>query len=174
MASVCSLSNRSFTHSILSDDAVGVGAEPVLFTGVLDGPLMQIPKVTNTHTTTDPDFHRVIRYTNNGKSRISYYNTRNVIGRDIRNAVTGMRQVGYKVGSRDEDLFFTVTIATGENGTREPHFLYYDDPEQWERHFQTYLPTSTKEDWKAKYHLAAERKKKEQKWTSPAIVTSIN
>jgi hypothetical protein len=164
MASVCSISNHSYTQSIMSEDIdiLGFATGPGSF-GESSNDNSIARRDRKIRTNIDSDFHKVVRYIpNNGNVRVAYYKTRNIIGRDIRNAITGVREVGYKVGSKDEDLFFTVIMATGENGTREPHFLYYNNPEQWERHFHTMYPQDKKEEWQAKYQLALQRKNKEK------------
>jgi len=161
MASVCSLSNQSLSHSILTGDGVAY----VLGTYSVDDSFSvgSNKKVRKDSPFIDKEFQRVTREIalddNTVKRvRVEYYHTRFNIGRDIRNAVSGLREVGMKVGSRDEDLFFKVTMATGENGNREPHFLYYENPEQWERHFYTACSTEKKSQWLERYNLALQRK----------------
>jgi len=64
------------------------------------------------------------------------------------NAVTN---IPYKIelGSKDEDSLFSVIIATGETG-QTPLILFYDSPEQYERHFQVDLSPATKQRWHKK------------------------
>jgi len=64
----------------------------------------------------------------------------------IRNAVTGQRSQ-FKVGSNDEDRFFSVIIGTGEH--QSPITLFYISPEEYERHHRCILNQETKERW---YH----------------------
>jgi hypothetical protein len=163
MASVCSYSNHSQSHSVLT----GGGPAYTLGTYSVDDSFstesVSKRRVKRENPYVDKEFQRVTREIVMGDNttkrvRIEYYHTRFQIGRDIRNAVSGMREVGMKVGSRDEDLFFKVTMATGENGNREPHFLYYDNPEQWERHFYTTYPIEKKTEWLERYNLALQRK----------------
>lgn len=65
----------------------------------------------------------------------------------IRHATTGQR-TQFKVGSPDEDRFFSVIISTGEQGN-EPITLFYISPEEYERHHKCVLSQDTKERW---YH----------------------
>jgi len=67
-------------------------------------------------------------------------------GTPIRNAVTGMK-TNFIVGSKDEDLFFKVNKSTGHNQRKEPLTLYYDSPEQYEKHHFTSVPNVIKEKW---------------------------
>ena len=53
-------------------------------------------------------------------------------GSNIKNAETG-EFTRYIVGSMDEDLFYKVTIATGEFESG-PLTLFYDSPTHYERH----------------------------------------
>jgi len=55
-------------------------------------------------------------------------------GSTIRNAVTGEKYYGHRVGSRHEDLYFKARICTGEFS--EPATLFYESVEQYERHQQ--------------------------------------
>lgn len=73
-------------------------------------------------------------------------------GSRIRNAVTGV-YYDYYVGSSDEDFLFKVVDSTGRNGNQEPIMLYYDTPEQYERHHYTSVSTQVKQNW-AKRALA--------------------
>jgi hypothetical protein len=85
----------------------------------------------------------------------------------IKNAVSGTLQGSngkfFRAGSRDEDLFFSVILATGELGQNAPA-LFYDNPEQYERHFFTKVSDDIKERWEDKrdralYHLKLVQKR---------------
>jgi hypothetical protein len=70
----------------------------------------------------------------------------------IRDAITGIHDPSCRVGKRDEYLYFKVCMATGEGsrgkyGEIEPHHLYYDSPESYERHFYTKVDAETKTRW---------------------------
>jgi len=54
-----------------------------------------------------------------------------------------------KFGSKDEDGLFSVILATGESG-QTPLILFYDTPEQYERHFNLKLSQETKQRWHKK------------------------
>ena len=66
----------------------------------------------------------------------------------IRNAETG-EYYKYKVGTMDEDLFFKAMVATGEIPSG-PLTLFYDCPEQYERHQYVDLDNSAKRRWEVK------------------------
>lgn len=105
----------------------------------------------------DKGFHKLkhcINKTENRKVNIELY-VSGSIGTRIRNAVTGIRY-NYKVGSADEDLFFSVKISTGELASIDGS-LFYDNPEQYERHFFTKLNPDMKARWYDK-NLEARRR----------------
>jgi len=66
-------------------------------------------------------------------------------------AMNAMTNIPYKVkfGSKEEDSLFSVIIATGETG-QTPLILFYDSPEQYERHFSLDLSAKTKQRWHKK------------------------
>lgn len=114
----------------------------------------------------DPDTDRPIYR----KSRIVMFETKSTTGRTIRNAVSGLRDVGYHAGTYDENLYFVVTHATGETGSREPINLYYDSPEQWERHMNVVCPMDVKERWLEK-RAAELDKRKRTPVKKPIVIT---
>ena len=71
-------------------------------------------------------------------------------GSTIVNAVTGQKYRGHHVGKYDEDLYFKVMICSGQNG-QNPVTLFYDNPQQYEKHFFCDLSSQTTEDWLEKY-----------------------
>ena len=70
-------------------------------------------------------------------------------GSRIRNAVTG-QTYSYLVGSRAEDLFFKVTDSSAHNGIKYPLILFYDSPEQYEKHQFTSVSQEIKKKWQEK------------------------
>lgn len=82
------------------------------------------------------------------KKKINIFNTSIQINSHIINATTGFPCVDenmkyYSVGSKEEHLFFKVKFVSGENNI--PGItLFYDGPEQYERHMNTTLSESTK------------------------------
>lgn len=69
-------------------------------------------------------------------------------GTRIRNAFTGTYYDScYKVGSLYDDVLFKIIDSTAINGRRDPLMLYYDSPEQYERHQYTTLSQENKQRW---------------------------
>ena len=95
----------------------------------------------------NPRKHVLRRKIDKQKVYITVFET-NFSNTHAMNAVTN---IPYKVkfGSRDEDSLFSVIIATGETG-QTPLILFYDSPEQYERHFSVDLSPSTKQRWHKK------------------------
>jgi hypothetical protein len=63
----------------------------------------------------------------------------------IRNAITGYRS-RVKVGSSEEDTYFKVKMASGEC-KKNSGVLFYDSPEQFEKHQLVILKLPIKEQW---------------------------
>lgn len=107
--------------------------------------------------------------------RVEFFPTQMVPNAPIKNAITGTYQVTghvpgqiarfFRVGSADEDLFFSVILATGETG-QDPATLFYDNPEQYERHFYTKLSKEMKDYWLEKRDAALYRLKLQQQRAS--------
>jgi len=64
----------------------------------------------------------------------------------IRNAVTGLKYKNLRVGTRDEDLLFKISINTFENN-KNKEVLFYDSPEQYESHQYCKLSSNTINKW---------------------------
>lgn len=95
----------------------------------------------------NPRKHVLKRKVNGVKTFITAFET-NFSNSFAMNAVTN---VPYKVrfGSKEEDSLFSVIIATGETG-QTPLVLFYDSPEEYERHFSVNLTPRTKQNWNTK------------------------
>jgi hypothetical protein len=89
-------------------------------------------------------------------SKIEFFATRYSPGNRIRHAISGMHEK-IQCGSAYEDLYFKVNHATGEFGNKDPLILFYDTPEQFERHWDTNVSSELKEKWNNKYVIAQKR-----------------
>ena len=69
-------------------------------------------------------------------------------GNRIRDAETG-QYLNYKVGSENEDLFFKVTLATGEL-TGSHSTLYYNSPQHYANHTLCNVNQQIASDWEKK------------------------
>ena len=114
-------------------------------------------------------FRQVKRRVGRKTTSLVYFTTPFTPDSKIVNAVTGIRyrdddpKCKYVVGSIQEDLFFKVCVSNGENG-QEPTLLFYDSPEQYEKHQFGTLSQPIKEQWlnkKMNYILHRRIQKKE-------------
>tara|TARA_B110000881_G_C18577345_1_gene519453 strand:- start:38 stop:526 length:489 start_codon:yes stop_codon:yes gene_type:complete len=98
----------------------------------------------------DSGHHKVVNKEGKNKTKIEAYSTSFIPGTMIRDAITGHRYSQYRVGSNHEDLFFKVREVTGQFG-KEPLLLYYDSPEQYERHMDHAVSNTIKQRWTDKF-----------------------
>ena len=69
----------------------------------------------------------------------------------IRNAITGMYYPKYRVGTLDENRFFKVCWSMGSVSEGEklgPLTLFFNDPEECEKHMLTRISAEQKADWR--------------------------
>jgi hypothetical protein len=108
----------------------------------------------------DKGFHKIKRTIDNKKVEIEVYSTNYTPGLMIRDAITGDKYCQFRVGSVNEYQFFKVRILTGELG-KDGVTLFFDSPEQYERHMKAEVSTANKEKWLRKCaevrHLAYEQ-----------------
>ena len=87
---------------------------------------------------------------------VYFYETSSTPGSTIRDAITGQYYHGYTVGKyKYEDQFYKTAYCVGDackpgqkiGDNREPQFLYFMNPESYERHFKTNLTIERKEKW---------------------------
>lgn len=99
------------------------------------------------------------------KIKITYFNTGFTPGLTIRHAISGMYEKGDMVGSVGEDLFFKVKRTPGiVNGIheRDPHFLYFYSPTEYENHFACEVSKEVKDVWAQKVKNARRRQLAEE------------
>ena len=86
-------------------------------------------------STTKKGFYSLKRKVNNNRVNVDVYASGG-LGTNIRNAISGEYYYGYKVGTIKEDLFYKTSVSTSETGN-ESVLLFFENPEQYERHFYT-------------------------------------
>jgi hypothetical protein len=113
----------------------------------------QMYQKKNTFDMIGPDHYRtVVSGKGNNQTFIEFFITKYYPGIIIRNAITGYYEKE-RVGKSDEDLFFKVKLSIGNY--LDGH-LYYNSPEEYERHWQTTLPLAIKQTWLEKYTKESE------------------
>lgn len=96
----------------------------------------------------EPGHYVIFRNINRKRVPVEIYMTKNQPGCLIRNAISGIRETKYRVGRRDEYLFFKVKLTDKVYGQNESYgVLFYDSPEEYERHFNLVLDQAMKEKW---------------------------
>jgi hypothetical protein len=125
-----------------------------------DSEYKRMRKLREDYKKMDPGYAKIKKRMDGKRVSIELYSTPIHPGATIRNAVSGMFEKGYLVGSADEDHFFSVILATGETGKPSPT-LFYDSPQQYERHFGCNVSTDMKSKWANKSLAARLRKDKE-------------
>ena len=94
----------------------------------------------------DKDYHSTsLTVDEDKKVKVEMYSTNQTPGYLIRDAVTGVKQP-YRVGSKDEYLFFKVRASHMSNGEDLVTF-YYSSPEEYEKHQYTTISQEVKENW---------------------------
>ena len=112
----------------------------------------------NTMKVVDKGFHKFIKEVDGKLLKIGFYETNITPGSLIRSAVTGNRFEKFLVGSYIEDLFFKVCNTTIETGKRGPLFMFFDSPEDFEKHFRCTVNNETKVKWRIKNSIAMIRR----------------
>jgi hypothetical protein len=103
----------------------------------------------------DRGYNKIYREVEDDKGRIKrtkidFYTTNLSPGSTIRDAETG-EYYPHRVGSLDEEMYFIVTMATGDckskNGSNK---LYYLTPDNFMNHLQEEVPQEIINTWTAK------------------------
>jgi hypothetical protein len=83
------------------------------------------------------------------KKKIDFYTT-GVVGSNIRDAESG-EYYKFLVGSKEEDLFFKVSLATGEcKSKNKSHTLFYMSPSHYSSHMYTDVTDAIISNWEEK------------------------
>lgn len=93
--------------------------------------------------TKDKNYHNYNIIKKGMNIKIEVFSTRNVVGALIRCPHTGIRS-NDRVGSKDEDFYFKVSMPAISNGD-EAVVLFYSSPEEYERHHLVTLPQYVKQ-----------------------------
>jgi hypothetical protein len=107
---------------------------------------------TDNYLSSDPG-HKIIGSKNN---RLEYYAGSVLPGTSIRNAVTGIREYNMKVGNWNAEAQFFKVRYLGNYSTNNPDILYYDSPEQFERHMHCTVKQPIKKKWQSEYAAATQ------------------
>jgi hypothetical protein len=90
---------------------------------------------------------------------VQVYETNTTPHYKIRDAVSGVFWPKYKVGSYSEYLFFKVFWSVGENGRKDPLVLFFNTPEEYERHMLVEVSPEIKSQWYERRNLELKKDK---------------
>jgi hypothetical protein len=116
----------------------------------------------------DKGYNRIYRTFFNEKKKLYYKKGIDIYtsspGSKIRNAETG-EYFNYKVGSLDEDLFFSVSLATAEKGIRNPkglNILFFTSPQHYMSYTNAEVDENVISDWRLRqeYRIKQNESKK--------------
>lgn len=108
-----------------------------------------VPDVFDELRNSDKHYHRIYRNIVNRdglakRTKVEMFSSK--IGGLIRDAVTG-EYTKYKVGSKDEDLFFKTSFPGLFPTEKGPFLFYYKSPDEFERQQDLELESTIKEKW---------------------------
>jgi hypothetical protein len=98
----------------------------------------------------DRGYNKIYRLVNGRMRKIDVYTTSYYNGSNIRDAESGdyMKHI---VGTTDENLYFKVSLATGEcKSLNASNTLFYLSPDHFERHQKVDLDPNIKAIWETK------------------------
>ena len=145
-----------YAEEYLADDAndyFDVSDISIEETSSIDTELRDRRKITELHKRMDKDYYsykrRVFGEDGIRMEKVEVYSSPLITNGLIRNATTGIR-MEHRVGSKYEDLYFRVMDVNANNHTPLndlPRKLFYDNPEQCERHLKITISKDGKETW---------------------------
>jgi hypothetical protein len=131
----------------------------------------QLDKIKKADRGYNKMWRNVIKNDKLKRTKIEIY-TSSGVGNHIRDAETG-EYYPYIVGSADEDLFFSVILATGECRSKNgSNTLFYLSPEKYMKHLHTHLDDDIIKQWKEKRDNRARERtvNKERKQNLSSVV----
>ena len=148
-----------YNEEYLPDDAndyFDVSDVSIEETSSIDTEIRDRRKMNEIHKRMDKDYYsykrRRLGEDGMRMEKVELYSSPLITNGLIRNAVTGIR-MEHRVGSKYEDLYFRVMDVHSNNHTPIndlPRKLFYDNPEQCERHLQITISQDIKETWSQK------------------------
>jgi len=102
----------------------------------------------------DKGFRKITIFNKGKPIDIEYYQTLSTPGIMIRDAITGARSQENRVGSKEEDLFFKARFTIGK-GDNDGPLVFFNSPEQYERHMHTTISQELKEKWHNRCAIAS-------------------
>lgn len=107
----------------------------------------------------DPGYYKFKQCVNGEKKTVEVYSTSMLRNALIRHAVSGSKY-NHHSGSKYEDLYFSVMdvgLISNKSNKDDPRKLYYNSPEEFERHQNVTVSENLKEDWRIRNIKAINR-----------------
>lgn len=132
--------------------------------------------VNSCNKVSEGDCHVVKKVINGKRVKITIYTTKYTPGSPIRNAMYGDYQSKCFVGKNEEYGFFKVSLCDGSLGQNPvSKHLYYDSPEQYEKHFNIKLDRVIKDKWHhSQFSNILQEKEKEEETEDDKEYTIIH
>jgi len=145
-----------YTEEYLGDDAneyFDISDVSIEEKSSIDTEIREHRKLKEVYKRLNKDYYSFKRKVFDGEGirmeKVELYSSPLLTNGFIRNATTGIT-MEHRVGSKYEDLYFRVMDVYPGNHTpinELPRKLYYDNPEQCERHLQVSIGKDIKEKW---------------------------
>lgn len=103
-------------------------------------------KLDDNYKKMDKDYQKINVKNGFQNTDVEFYTTTATPGVAIRDALTGAKNLEHRVGSRNEDFYFKTNWSVGS----DMKHLFFDSPEQFERHMNVTLCESIKQKWMEK------------------------
>jgi hypothetical protein len=153
-----------YAEEYLPDDAMeyyDVSDVSIDETSSMDTDMIERKKMTELNKRADKDYYsyKIAEFDGETTRRIKIEVYSSPATGYIRNASTGIR-MDHRVGSKYEDLYFRVAdrgMNTRTPVNQEARKLFYNNPEECERHQRITLSTDIKEKWHLKQMTAKVR-----------------
>jgi hypothetical protein len=111
--------------------------------------------IVDAYRATDKGYYKTKRLIGGKMKTVEFYSTPTTPGAIIRDAIHGGLFVKSRVGSPHENLFYKVRMCTVKpNVSGDSVTLFFDNPEQCERHMGITIDQAEKERWSDKYNIA--------------------
>ena len=140
-----------YNNDYLGDEVVPEYDEEMSVTvddlSTLDSEIIEERRILKAYKKADSGYYSFRKNVNGESVKIEVYSVLND-GR-IRHAITGLK-TPYPIGCKQDNLFFTIvdsSMLTSRTNTIGRRKLYYNSPEEYERHFYTTISQPIKQKW---------------------------
>ena len=153
-----------YNEDYLGEEVINYTDEDISVTvddlSTLDSEIIEERRILKAYKKADAGYYSFKKIVGENLVKIEVFSTTPNM-KKIRHAITGLR-TPYPVGCKQEDLFFTIvdssSLAPKSDSTLRRK-LYYNSPEEYERHFNVTVNRDTKKIWYDRNRIAKHRLK---------------